>query len=63
MTRPVRTEDTESGKYDLVVRVTDQSKPQPHYTNVCGRQPPVKSIQAGSLDSPAGGCERQRSSV
>ena len=34
MTKPVRTEDTESGRYDLVVRATDQGKPQPLYTDV-----------------------------
>jgi len=30
MTKPVRAEDTESGRYDLVVRATDQGKPPLH---------------------------------
>ena len=34
MTKPVRTEDTENGRYDLVVRATDQGKPQPLYSDV-----------------------------
>ena len=30
MTKPVRAGDTESGRYDLVVRATDQGKPPLH---------------------------------
>ena len=34
MTKPVRTEDTENGRYDLVVRATDQGNPEPLYSDV-----------------------------
>jgi hypothetical protein len=34
MTKPVRVEDTENGRYDLVVRATDQGRPEPLYTDV-----------------------------
>ena len=34
MTKPVRTEDTENGRYDLVVRATDQGVPGTLYSDV-----------------------------
>jgi len=34
MTKPVRVEDTENGRYDLVIRATDQGKPQPLHGDV-----------------------------
>ena len=34
MTKPVRTEDTEDGRYDLVVRATDQGRDTQLYSDV-----------------------------
>jgi len=34
MTKPVRVEDTENGRYDLVIRATDQGKPEPLHGDV-----------------------------
>ena len=34
MTKPVRTDDTENGRYDLVVRATDQGQPQQLHSDV-----------------------------
>ena len=34
MTKPVSADDTENGRYDLVVRATDQGKPDPLYSDV-----------------------------
>ena len=34
MLRPVSVDDTENGRYDLVVRATDQGKPEPLHTDV-----------------------------
>jgi len=34
MTKPVRVEDTENGRYDLVIRATDQGKPEPMHGDV-----------------------------
>jgi hypothetical protein len=33
MTKPVRVEDTENGRYDLVIRATDQGRPEPLYAD------------------------------
>ena len=34
MTKPVRTEDTEDGRYDLVVRATDQGRDTQLYSDI-----------------------------
>ena len=34
MTKPVRVEDTENGRYDIVIRATDQGRPEPLYADV-----------------------------
>ena len=34
MTKPVRTEDTEDGRYDLVVRATDQGRDNQLYSDI-----------------------------